>query len=562
MKVTGNRPNNQSTERRRIAVAGVAGGLVLVVALAVTQCGGGGDAVAAQYATAWQRQDFAAMYSLLSTESKRQISLDRFSQLQRNALATATVRALRPGQAGGWSDGMIRVPFSVETRAFGTFKAPAAIALTDDDSEAKVVWNEALLLPGMKKGDSLTRSTTMPARADLLAADGTALAQGPNRVSAVPEVSAEIAGTVGIPPATASSGPSPFGYPTGTPVGLTGLERAFQERLAGKPGGTLSASGRVLARTSPVAARPLRTTIVVDIERAAAAALAGRSGGIAVVEPQTGAILAAAGSAFSSVAPPGSTFKIITASAALESGAATPESTYPYESATSLDGRMVQNAGGEICGGNLVQSFANSCNSVFAPLGVKVGAAPLVEMAEKYGFNKPIPGIPNAAISTIPQADSLQGEDALGTTAIGQGQVEASALEMTTIAATIANGGLRTEPTLVAAARPRTTRVISRKTALAMRRLMLAVVKFGTGTSAAISGVPVAGKTGTAELVDTTSPDVEAGDPRNTDAWFVAFAPAMRPRFAVGVELDGAGHGGETAAPAARDVLLAALSRR
>jgi cell division protein FtsI/penicillin-binding protein 2 len=536
--------------------------LVLLVAVFVTQCGGGGDAVASSYAKAWQRQDFAQMYSMLSGESKRQISLERFAQLQRNALATATVRSLTPGQAGDWSDGKVTVPFTVDTRAFGSFKAPAEIPLTDDDSEAKVVWSESLLLPGLRKGDSLARSTTMPPRADLLAADGTPLAQGPNRVSAVPDVSAEIAGTVGQPPDASASGPSPFGYPAGTAVGLTGLERAFQERLAGTPGGTLSASGRVLARTSPIAAKPLRTTIVPEIERAAATALAGRAGGVAVVVPQTGAILAAAGSAFSSTAPPGSTFKIITASAALESGSATPESTYPYASAASLDGRMLQNAGGEVCGGTLVQAFADSCNSVFAPIGVKVGAERLVAMAEKYGFNKPIAGIPNAAISPIPQAESMQGEDAVGTTAIGQGQVEASTLEMTTTAATVANGGVRAEPTLIAGAAPKTSRVTSRKTALDMRRLMLAVVKFGTGTSAAISGVPVAGKTGTAELVDTTSPDVQAGDPRNTDAWFVAFAPAFKPRFAVGVELDGAGHGGDTAAPAAHDVLVAALSRR
>ena len=562
MKVTDHNAHNREVERRRVAVGAIAAGLVLVVAIGVTQCGSGGDAVAARYAAAWQRQDFAAMYSLLSSDSKRKLSLDRFSQLQRDALATATVRALRPAQAGSWSDGIVKVPFTVETRAFGTFKAPAAIPVTDDDSEAKVAWSESLLLPGLKQGDSLTRSTVMPPRADLLAADGTALAQGPNRVSAAPDVSAEIAGTVGPPPASSSSGPSPFGYPAGTPVGLTGLERTFQQQLAGSPGGTLSASGRVLARTSPVAAKPLRTTIVPEIERAAATALAGRAGGIAVIAPQTGAIVAAAGSAFSSTAPPGSTFKIITASAALEAGAATPESTYPYESATSLDGRMVQNAGGEVCGGSLVQAFANSCNSVFAPLGVKVGSARLVAMAEKYGFNKPIAGIPNAAVSSIPQAEAMQGEDSVGTTAIGQGQVEASALEMATTAATVANAGVRAEPTLIDGAAPKTARVTSRKTAVDMRRLMLAVVKFGTGTSAAITGVPVAGKTGTAELVDTTSPDVQAGDPRNTDAWFVAFAPAFRPRFAIGVELDGAGHGGDTAAPAARDVLVAALSRR
>ncbi len=86
--------------------------------------------------------------------------------------------------------------------------------------------------------------------------------------------------------------------------------------------------------------------------------------------------------------------------------------------------------------------------------------------------------------------------------------------------------------------------------------MMIAVVRGGTGTAAAIPGVTVAGKTGTAELVPTAD---AAQDPKNTTAWFVAFAPAGNPKVAVAVMLPGAGQGGASAAPIAKRVLQAAL---
>ena len=143
----------------------------------------------------------------------------------------------------------------------------------------------------------------------------------------------------------------------------------------------------------------------------------------------------------------------------------------------------------------------------------------------------------------------------------------ASTLEMTNIAATVANRGLRVQPTLQKGTRPQSTRALNPKVAADLKQMMLAVVRYGTGTSAAISGQSVAGKTGTAEIRDTVPTDPNdpnapsANDPANTDAWFVAFAPAWAPRVAVGVFLAGAGHGGDTAAPAARDIFLEALKK-
>jgi peptidoglycan glycosyltransferase len=180
----------------------------------------------------------------------------------------------------------------------------------------------------------------------------------------------------------------------------------------------------------------------------------------------------------------------------------------------------------------------------------------------------------------LPPAAQIQGQLDIGSTAIGQGQVQASALQMATVAATVADGGRRPQPTFNPAAPSadaRGTFVSSAAVAHTVRRLMIAVVRSGTGTSAAIPGVTVAGKTGTAELKTATtcstgsesessseessSEGCGAGqnEASNTDAWFASFAPALTPRIVVGVLLVQDGAGGATAAPVARQVLETGL---
>jgi cell division protein FtsI/penicillin-binding protein 2 len=124
---------------------------------------------------------------------------------------------------------------------------------------------------------------------------------------------------------------------------------------------------------------------------------------------------------------------------------------------------------------------------------------------------------------------------------------------MATVAATIATGGQRARPRLATIDPVVLRRVVSAKTARQVRSMMVDVVRGGTGTAAALPGVQVAGKTGTAELRPNSK------DPKDADAWFVAFAPARRPHVAVAVMLVGAGFGGKTAAPIARRVLAASL---
>jgi cell division protein FtsI/penicillin-binding protein 2 len=294
------------------------------------------------------------------------------------------------------------------------------------------------------------------------------------------------------------------------------------------------------------------------IEQAALNALAGSYAGMTVMDPRTGALLALAGLAFSDVQPPGSTMKIITATAALEAHVVTLGTIFPYQSSADIGGYILHNANNESCGGTLLNAFAVSCNSVFAPLGATLGAQRLVSAAERFGFNS-VPAFAGELESTIPSAAAIGGSLAVASSAIGQGQVQASTLQMADVAAAIAMRGLRVIPTLSYRVRPRFVRATSRRVAGEVQRMMLAVVAFGTGTSAAIPGVQVAGKTGTAELVNTAN---SANAAKETDAWFVGYAPAGRPRVVACALFPNAGYGATTAAPAVREALIAALATR
>src|SRR5262249_57355510 len=162
----------------------------------------------------------------------------------------------------------------------------------------------------------------------------------------------------------------------------------------------------VLASSTSVAAPPVRTSVAPTLQRAAVTALGGQLGGIVVMQPLTGQILAVAGIGLDSVQPPGSTFKMVTVTGVLEAGIANLRSTFPIATFATLDGVKLNNAGGEECGGTLERAFAVSCNSVFAPLRAKLGAGRLVATAGRFGFNHG-PGIPGAAGSPLPTAPPL-----------------------------------------------------------------------------------------------------------------------------------------------------------
>jgi penicillin-binding protein A len=516
------------------------------------------------YVNAWARGDYARMYGMLDSGSQDRISKARFASAYQAAASTATLQAIILERIGHKQGDTYSVAVRARTRLFGTLRETLLVPLHGSGSGAKVRYAGTLLFPGLRPGEQLSRHTSLPPRASLLASDGTPLAEGPDRTSPIPDVASQITGTLGAIPTDQVPHYESLGYPPDAKVGVNGLERIFQDQIAGTPSGTLRAGSRVLASRKAVAGHAVKTTIVPSLERASVAAMGGHYAGIAAMNPRTGAVEALAGVAFSALQPPGSTMKIITATAALQAHAVTLGTTFPVESSATIDGYNLQNANGESCGGTFLNAFAVSCNSVFAPLGAKVGGAKLVAMAERFGFNHPMP-IPGASESTIPPANQIGDALAVGSSAIGQGKVLASALQMTDVGATIAMGGRRPIPTVQAHQKPRFVRVTSRHVAHEVQQMMIAVVQFGTGVSAQIPGVTVAGKTGTAELRNTVQPSTDPNAPApdsasNTDAWFVGYAPVGKPKIVVGALFPAQGAGAQTAAPAVHGVLEAALS--
>jgi Penicillin binding protein transpeptidase domain/Penicillin-binding Protein dimerisation domain len=574
--------------RRALPVLAVAAAAFAIGAIAGAGRGESArDRLAFQFTRAWAARQYARMYLDIGAASRRTTSPAAFAGDYERALRIATATSVRVSGRPRDSGAFVRVPVLVRTHVFGALALQFALRIESQAGTERVMWSPSLAFPGLAAGEQLARHTSLPPRARLLARDGSVLAEGtPSaagpRVSPLGELASAIVGTVGPAPAAREQALEAAGVPPGALVGVSGLEALFDERLRGQPGGELLASSpagsRVLASAASQPAPALRTTISPRVQHAAVLALGGQYGGVVALAPASGEILAVAGIGLDGLQPPGSTFKMVTLSAALEAKVANPRSSFPYATYATLDGVKLSNAGGEECGGTLEVAFAVSCNSVFAPLGVKVGAARLVAAAEQFGFNSPA-GIEGAPPSTIPPASQIQGELDLGSTAIGQGRVLATPLQMALVAATIADGGRRPRPTfapLTGASRA-PARVLGASVARTVRRLMEAVVREGTGAAAQISGVTVAGKTGTAELKTecaggagesqtgeshqgSCQPEA-AAQAANTDAWFAAFAPAVHPRIDVGVLLVKDGAGGTAAAPVAREVLEAGLAR-
>ena len=547
--------------RLLIPLAVLAGIAVAVVLVLRAGPGRAERQLVTSYVHAWAAGEYHQMYALLSPASRQAIGEARFAAGYRHDATVATLVSLTAVRVGKRVGGQIPLRMRVLTRLFGTLRETVEVPLKGTGSSATVEFVPALLFPGLRGHERLARHMVLPPRATVLAADGTPLAEGPDRTSPIPDVAGQIAGVLGPIPAKNAATYAAEGYPAGAKVGQDGLELVFQNQLAGQPGGALLAGHRVLARVAPKPGHDVTTTIVPSIETAAINALAGRFGGMVAMNPRTGALLALAGIAYSDAQPPGSTMKIITSTGALQAGIVKLGTVFPYSTAAVLDGYTLHNASGEDCGGTLLNAFAVSCNSVFAPLGAKLGGKRLLAMAERFGFNQ-TPTIPGAAESSIPPS-SLGSDLEVGSSAIGQGQVLATPLEMADAAATIAMGGRRPLPTLQAHLPSHFAPVTSRHVADEMQQMMIAVVESGsgTGTAAEIPGVTVAGKTGTAELANTTTSNGSSVANANqlTDAWFVGYAPVGAPRIVAGALFPNQGAGGGTAAPAVRQVLVAGL---
>jgi peptidoglycan glycosyltransferase len=576
-----NRTPTPADRRRRLVTRAVPLALVALVAFVVGVTAGSPGSpekdAAGRFAEAWAAKNFKAMYAELNDASRARVGLKEFEAAYREAQQTATIRGIDAGSVGDSESGdpgkIVPVSMSIETVAFGSVEEDLDVPYDDGGVE----WDESLIFPGLRPGEELAADVELAERAPILARDGTALAEGPAEEREHPLGSAaiDVTGEVGEAPEEEWPELARRGFSPETPVGISGLEQAFNARLAGKPGGKLLAvskdgsSVRTLAEGKPQKGAPVKTTIDPELQEVAVSALAGRSGGVAVLDAQRGDVRALAGQAFSAPQPPGSTFKIVTTTAALEAGKVSLDDEFEISNGINVGGRFLNNANGEYCGGTFREAFAESCNAVFAPLGPAVGNDKLVETAEKYGFNSPpslyAPQIVREVEPEEPTIPTEIGEEIdLGVSAIGQGEVLATPLEMANVAQTVGNNGVRMPTSIVANKKLRPDaepeRVMSPKIAGELTELMIGVVNEGTGTAADISEAQVAGKTGTAELGPKPGEEESENPVQIKDAWFSAFAPAEKPKLAVGVLLiEAEAAGGEVAAPIAAEVLAAGL---
>jgi peptidoglycan glycosyltransferase len=269
--------------------------------------------------------------------------------------------------------------------------------------------------------------------------------------------------------------------------------------------------------------------------------------------------------------PPGSTFKVVTAAAGLESGTITPETTIEAPGTLEVEGTPLQNDFNQDFGAiALDTALTNSVNTWFGQLGQQLGNDQLFETMEKFGFNSTPPidlpedEVEESGVSSEDGLLSARDPVDLARVAIGQERLLATPLQMAMVAAAVANGGRLMKPQIwnrVVDPDGRVTdrldpseysQPISSQTAEELTTAMEGVVSEGTGTNAAISGVPVAGKTGTAE---TPGNEACGGGSDENQAWFIGFAPAEDPQIAIAASVECTTQfGNDVAAPIFRDV--------
>lgn len=389
--------------------------------------------------------------------------------------------------------------------------------------------------------------------------------------------------------------------------GAAGLEASANDYLSGKNSAQFFEQLNALFSGNPVSGASIELTIDPKIQKVAWDALGDRVGAVVALEPTTGNILAmvstpgynpnklsvhsgdkaqtnyknllsAAGDPLinkaigGSLYAPGSIFKLVVAATALESGEYTIDSELANPRSYTLPNTStsIKNAGNSACGGKKTVSLINamrlSCNIPFAELGVALGQKKIRAMAEAFGFGKSF-RIPTVATASIYPENMDDAQTALSS--FGQFDVRVTPLQMALVTSAIANGGKLMNPQLIENVQSSNLALlsqntpteygspISKKTADALKQMMIAAVKSGVSSNGQVAGTVVAGKTGTAQN----------GEKAPYTLWFTGFAPAENPRVAVvvmvanGGGLGRTGSGNLVAAPIAAKVIKAVVGK-
>jgi peptidoglycan glycosyltransferase len=374
--------------------------------------------------------------------------------------------------------------------------------------------------------------------------------------------------------------------------GRAGLERSRNDELTGEESEFESVIDELTGDER--VGNDVRTTLDPKGQRTAIQALGGRRGSVVALEPDTGRVRVMVsvpafdpndvpdrfaelnrdrGSPLLNRATqaryqPGSAFKVVTAAAALDTGKYGPGSFVDGRSPKRIGGVPLENFGGQDFGPvTLTEALTNSVNTVFAEVGEKVGQGTVLKYMKRFGFDdEPPMDYPRDQLTPSgvfgKRGRLLEDDDPIdvGRVAIGQERLQVTPLQMAMVAATVGNKGRLMKPRLTERIVGRDGRVKRRvrpseesdvmkpETAAKLAQMMSKVVEEGSGTAAALEGIQVAGKTGTAEVLGG-----EANQP-----WFIAFAPLNDPEMAIAVTLERRPSnetGGEAAAPIAKRVL-------
>ncbi len=361
--------------------------------------------------------------------------------------------------------------------------------------------------------------------------------------------------------------------------GASGVEAVAADQLLGRDNPTLKDIWDDLLHRSR-SGDPVQLTIDLDIQAAAEQALEGATGAIVALDPRTGQILAMASTptfnpnftteewdqlrtaegspllnrATQGLYTPGSTFKTVTLAAALEAGLVTPETPAECPAEVFIDGVRItsRNEPPGRTTQTVADAFAYSCNTFFAELGIEVGEDRMREMARNLGLSEALPFTLPTSQGRLSSTSGFLGTQAgLAASAFGQGELQISPLHLALVAGIAMNDGVVSRPTLLLADQPEEwRRALSPGAAADLAEMMRYSVEAGWAATAAIEGIEVGGKTGSAEVI------VE----ENPHAHFIAFAEHEGRAIAVAVVKEFAGSGSQQAGPAAKAVIEAWLA--
>ncbi|WP_026116617.1 penicillin-binding transpeptidase domain-containing protein [Nocardiopsis valliformis] len=505
----------------------------------------------AEYKAAWEGQDYARLAAVTTGGDAEQTLAGIDTGLGVDGVAVEVGAPTTEGSTGS-------APYEVTVSLTNAddWGWEGELPLVREDGEWLVEFSPEVAYPGLGEGQILARTAVWGERGQIQAADGTRLDS--------PDISGSLQMIVGELGEADEDDVERLGpaYSVGDTIGKSGLQRSYEEQLAGEAATTIvmvdaaeaedgdsleATEENTVATLDGSDGEPITTSIDMTVQSAAASAIidAGDPAGLVAIRPSTGEVLAVVNvpggfnRAFEGQYAPGSSFKIVTYSALLDNGLSA-DATMNCPEEYDPGGWTFVNAGGAEYGDQSVtEAFATSCNTALVhEIGQRLSADNLQASAEQFGMNSPL----DLGVNTLePSFPVAEGVVMMGAQGIGQGQVLTSPLHMATVPSAIADGSWRHPVLVTEPAREDLPEPNPIANAEAIRPMMRAVITEGTAKDAGFQG-EVYGKTGSAEY---GTPDED--DELPTHAWMVGYKGDVA--FAIVVE--GGGGGGSVAGPLA-----------